>query len=93
MYKLDLFFISLQLSTLLLYYEQESCSEDSHRPRQPRFMQILKHKVEETIGLHQFTEVSSLWILKALECIGQCVEVDPSKKPGVKELLRHPFLY
>ena len=39
--------------------------------------QILKQQV----GLHQFSEVSSSWILKALECIGQCVEVDPNKRP------------
>ena len=37
--------------------------------------------------------MSNSWVLKALECIGQCVEVDPNKRPGViKRRLEFLFL-
>ena len=54
--------------------------------RLPRFMQILKHKLN-CAWRRSLAYISppSSWILKALECIGQCVEVDPNKRPGAKE--------
>lgn len=87
------FYNPIQLSTLLLYYEQQKQASGTKKPHAPRFMWVTKNQVEEIIGLHYFSEVSSSWISQAVQCIAKCVEVDPEKRPSAKELLKDPFLY
>ncbi len=87
----------MQLSTLLLYYEQEKAREKKshfmrhHNPA--KFTIVSKEEVDDIIGLSRFKSVSNSWILKAVDCISKCVNVDPNKRPTAGELLEHPFLF
>lgn len=88
----------LQLSTLLLYYQQMKQGGMrkyyglQHHPG-PRFPPIQKSEIEKIMGLTKFNEVGNTWMRKAVDCIAKCVEIDPDKRPAAESLLQDTFLY
>ena len=91
----SMLFIFLQLSTLLLYYEQLKGRRMSRYRGYSsfEFPIINKSEIDKIIGLSKFDYVDNNWMKKAVQCISKCVEVDPARRPTAESLLRDPFLY
>lgn len=83
----------MQLSTLLLYYEQEKFNERKQRPKPPKFMKVSEREVDKILGIHKLKEMSNSWIQRAVDFISRCLEVDPDKRPEAEDLLKDSFLY
>lgn len=88
-----------QLSILLLYYHKEKgifehpVDPELAKKARPNVGIVTRPEVDKILGLHRLEGSDSSWIQSAVECISCCVEVDPEKRLGAQELLRHPFLY